>query len=249
MTKGVNKMTKQSKEQKDLNPLTYGYSSPVDIPGNEGCGKQVVNGVVVKVPYKVPYSSFKDSDGDVRYVPSEKKTAYALRNFDSELRRKERLEERCLIPVTLKVENGQFVYDPNSNHKTGFKRCTFEDCRFCPFKFDPKHPDRQVDYERTGKPISMNRTYEDKDGNESEMEVADTESLSPLDALIEKEKNEALWRYLSEFDTDVQQMIYMHVVEDKSYREIALIFNRSKTAVGDCINRYLNILREKLKDY
>ncbi len=242
-------MTKQSKEQKDLNPAIYGYSSPVDIPGNEGSGKQVINGVVVKVPYKVPYASFINSNGDVRYVPSEKEAAYAMRNYDSEVRRKERLEERCLIPMTYKVKDGVFVDDPNSNHKTGFKRCTFEDCRFCPFKFDPKHPDRQVYYEKTGKPISMNRVFEDKDGNESEMEFPDTESLSPLDELIEKERNEALWRYLSEFDPEVQQMIKMHAVEKKSYQEIARIFNRKKSTVADCINRYLNVLREKLKDY
>ena len=48
-------MTKISKQIKDQNPSTYGYGSPLQIPGNE-------DGVI-----RTYYISFKDRDGDIRY--------------------------------------------------------------------------------------------------------------------------------------------------------------------------------------
>ena len=247
MTKGVNIMTKRSKEFKDLNPLTYGYPSPTAIPGNEGCGEQVIEGKLFKRPFKVNFASFVDADGDTRFVECSEEFAYWQRNYDSEIRRKEKLETRCSIPMTYKVVNGNFVDDPNSNHKNGYKKCT-HDCKKCPYLFDPAHPDREVDYHRTGSPVSMNITFEDKDGKESEIEYADPEEETPIEKIIKEEREEAMWRYVLEFDPDVQDMLRLYN-KGKSYSEIARIMNRSKSAVQERVVHYIKILRDKLKDF
>lgn len=98
-------MTKISKQIKDQNPSTYGYGSPLQIPGNE-------DGVI-----RTYYISFKDYDGDIRYCPVKKE----LYEWDRNEKRKE--EQRIDRLSRCRIHSDKY----------GLKICD-HDCNECPYK-------------------------------------------------------------------------------------------------------------------
>lgn len=243
-------MQKLSKKEKDLQPLIYGYPTPTSIPGNEGCGRQVIDGVLVIIPFKVPFTDFIDSDGDKRFCECTEDFAKWNGNEKrNEVRRKE-TESRCKIPAYLIEIDGVFVVDTDSPraNRQYLKICTHKDCNTCPFKFDKAHPDYQVDYERTGNPLSMDYTFTDDDGDKSEKEYEDKDTENPIDYVIRKEQEDALQKAILEMDTDYQE-IFRLLMKGKSYSQIGLIIGKPKTTIQYKAEKLISILKEKMKTF
>lgn len=185
--------------EKNSKTWLYGYPSATAIPGNE-------NGI------EVPCAPFT-IDGDKRWLPLETfEEAYFWRNEYRKEQVEKDLESRCVIPGNYIIPpdgtRGNFTVAPK---KKGIryepKKCTYKDCRYCPYLWDPKHPDDQVDYHRTGNPVSLDATFLDNDGDEMEHDIEDKETKTPNELYDEEVKTKALLELLNQQDDTDKRII------------------------------------------
>lgn len=176
------------------------------------------------------YNKDKQPDDEMRYC------SY----YDSILRK------RFYIPCTIEyffnwrnmlaeehrledLESRCFVPSDRYNY---MKKCQ-EDCQHCPFGKD----------HRDGKPISLDRLYEDY-----EYEIADPYQKSPLDNLIDEERDEVLKRELSLLDEDSQKLLSLFndgLTDD----EIGKVMGLKRSTVQFKKSKLINQLKEKLKNF
>jgi len=115
-----------------------------------------------------------------------------------------------------------------SNGRGGLKRCN-DDCSTCPFS-------------KNGKPLSINRLYEDY-----EYEVS-SKSETIIEKVVNEEFKNELWKAVGSLD-EVDKQIAILFSEGLSERAIATEVNLSQKAVNKRKTKIFNELKELLKDY
>ena len=89
----------------------------------------------------------------------------------------------------------------------------------------------------------------DKDGDEIEVEIADTRIIAPEDLMIDDERLQAVRRAITTLPENYRIPLVLRDVEEKSYEEIGEILNLPDGTVKSRINRARNLLKEKLREY
>lgn len=89
----------------------------------------------------------------------------------------------------------------------------------------------------------------DKDGDEIEVEIADTRIIAPADVMIDDERLAAVRRAITTLPENYRIPLVLRDVEEKSYEEIGEILNLPDGTVKSRINRARNLLKEKLREY
>ena len=89
----------------------------------------------------------------------------------------------------------------------------------------------------------------DKDGDEVEVEIADTRILATEDVMIDDERLQAVRRAITTLPENYRIPLVLRDVEEKSYEEIGEILNLPDGTVKSRINRARNLLKEKLREY
>ncbi len=89
----------------------------------------------------------------------------------------------------------------------------------------------------------------DKDGDEIEVEIADTRIIAPEDLMIDDERLAAVRRAITTLPENYRIPLVLRDVEEKSYEEIGEILNLPDGTVKSRINRARNLLKEKLREY
>jgi RNA polymerase sigma-70 factor (ECF subfamily) len=91
--------------------------------------------------------------------------------------------------------------------------------------------------------------FSEKEGEEMEIELADTRQVRPDEAMIEDERRRAVSRAIASLPEKYRAAIVLRDIEGKSYEEISDVLGLSDGTVKSRINRARNLLKEKLKDY
>ena len=228
---------------KNSRPDLYGYPSPMMIPGNE-------NGIAVPcAPFEI--------DTDKRWFQMETfEEAYFWRNEYRKEQVAKDMESRCIIPgnyiVPPKGTRGNFkIAEKKRGIRYEPKKCTYQDCNYCPYLWDERFPDRQVDYKRTGSPISLDFKYDPTDQDEGKHDVEDTSTPTPSEQYESKEKYEALLELLNEQDETDKRIIEVLLdndgISDASIHKI--LTDIPERTIRYRHTRLINLIKEFLKNY
>jgi len=90
---------------------------------------------------------------------------------------------------------------------------------------------------------------DDESGNFEHPWLADSESVSPDQALLDQEQIAAVKRAISELPHNLKTALLLYQYEEMSYKEIAAIAGCSVKAVETRLYRARNLLKEKLKGF
>lgn len=196
---------------KNAHPFTFGYPSPIAIPGNE-------DGTL-----RVPCCPYDDGDGDRRWAICES-FEQAKKFYNSYLNdiKKEDMESRCVF------------YKKNKKGEIRAYKCRKSCPKECPkcIECGDVAPDGTTpNYERTGKPLSLDFKYDEDDPEESEHCLPDAEGESPLEYALKLEEERRVEDLISQRDRLDREIIAL-LFEDRfmTERAIAEKLNLSKTA-------------------
>ena len=165
---------------------------------------------------------FNDYTNKKMYIVCDRDTFFFYRNEQRNEKRKKDRESRCLIP---------------SDDSFRFKKCMY-DCSNCPFG----------KYERDGKPLSLDYTYLNANGESFEIEIED-DSPSVVDKLFQKERIKFAKQLLNGLSEKDKKILILYYLYSKTDKEISAELNIPKTTVCSRRERLIQILQEKSKKF
>lgn len=92
-------------------------------------------------------------------------------------------------------------------------------------------------------------SFFDRDGEETELEIADERAVEADEAMIDDERRRAVSRAIATLPDKYRAPVVLRDVEGRSYEEISAALGLSDGTVKSRINRARNLLKEKLKEY
>lgn len=97
--------------------------------------------------------------------------------------------------------------------------------------------------------ISLNSTFQEQDKTEISEIIADTKTVSPLQAVIKKETQALIKEAIYSLPQQQKMAVILRRYEDLSYEEIAKIMGVSVKAVKSLLHRAKLALIDKLKSH
>jgi RNA polymerase sigma-70 factor (ECF subfamily) len=96
-------------------------------------------------------------------------------------------------------------------------------------------------------PIPM--FYSDKENEEFEIDLPDTQQVTAEQNMILDERRDAVSRAIASLPEKYRTVVVLRDIEGKSYEEISAVLNLSDGTVKSRINRARGLLKDKLKEY
>ncbi len=91
--------------------------------------------------------------------------------------------------------------------------------------------------------------YSDKENEEFEIDLPDTQQVTAEQNMILDERRDAVSRAIASLPEKYRTVVLLRDIEGKSYEEISAVLNLSDGTVKSRINRARGLLKDKLKEY
>ena len=91
--------------------------------------------------------------------------------------------------------------------------------------------------------------YSDKENEEFEIDLPDTQQVTAEQNMILDERRDAVSRAIASLPEKYRTVVVLRDIEGKSYEEISAVLNLSDGTVKSRINRARGLLKDKLKEY
>ena len=161
---------------------------------------------------------FNDYTQQKMYIVCDREFFYFYRNMKRNEMRQRDIESRCLVP---------------SDH-FGWKKC-MENCNNCPYG----------KLERDGKPLSLDFTYTNLEGDEYGIKIED-DSPSVVEEMIEEERHQTLKQLLEELEPKDRRILELFA-EGKSDNQIATELGSHRTTIMSRRSKLIAELKIKIE--
>ncbi|MCK4532957.1 sigma-70 family RNA polymerase sigma factor [bacterium] len=108
---------------------------------------------------------------------------------------------------------------------------------------------RRLAKQRKNTIISLDQTFEDKDGKEINKQIPDPYAKTPLEILEKESTRSKIRTAIASLPEKYSKIIILREIEQFSYEEIAKILNISGELVGVRLIRARKMLKKKLKKF